>query len=103
MHTYLRTKMHVYLTLHIALTLLHRPFSSCLIMRSMSKAAFPVAFVRNSSSAFLSFAFNASSPALFTRPHLSHIPIRSATDRFVHLGMNSAATLVLPAPKISLK
>lgn len=81
----------------------HRPFCNCAIMRSMSRAELPVAFVRRSSSMLRSFAFSASSPAFETMPHLIHISARSATVRFVHFGMKSEATFGLPAPRLSLK
>jgi hypothetical protein len=46
---------------------------------------------------------NASSPALATMPHFTHISMRSETGRLVHLGMKVAASLVFPAPRTSLK
>lgn len=83
--------------------MLHRPFCSCAIIRSISSISFPEAFVRNSSNAARSLALSASSAAFTAIPHFTHISIRSAGVRVVHLGMNTDATRGLPAPSISLK
>ena len=59
--------------------------------------------IRTLSNNALFFAFTASSPALTTSPHLIHISTLSCTLNPVHFGINTLATLVFPAPRISLK
>lgn len=72
------------------------------IILSISASWGPVALSRSCSRVFMSLAFSASSPALLTNPHLTHISIRSSGLRLVHLGTNEAASRVLPAPSTSL-
>jgi len=81
----------------------HRFGRSCAIILSISPTALPLALLLNNSNAFTSLAFDASSPALTTMPHFTHISIRSVTGRVVHLGMNVEASFVLPAPRICVK
>lgn len=75
---------------------------SWLIIRSISEAAGPEALPRSSSRVLKSLALRASSPAFTIIPHLTHISTLSSTGRLVHLGTNSEASFVFPAPKISL-
>lgn len=73
-----------------------------MIILSISESCDPVALSLKSSSVFISLALRASSPALFTNPHFTHISTRSAGLRFVHFGMNVEASFVFPAERISL-
>lgn len=75
---------------------------SCAIMRSISETAGPDAFVLSTSRVLTSLALRASSPAFTISPHFTHISIRSSTGRCVHLGIKVDASLVFPAPRISL-
>ncbi len=76
---------------------------SCFRNLSISNWVCPVALDRNTSSALTSFARNASSPALVTMPHRTHMSMRSAGERLVHLGIKREATFELPADRHSLK
>lgn len=75
---------------------------SCAIMRSISETAGPDAFVLSTSRVLTSLALRASSPAFTISPHFTHISIRSSTGRCVHFGIKVDASLVFPAPRISL-
>lgn len=81
----------------------YRPLFNIPIIRSISICWPAGALLLSSSSIARSFAFSASSPALLTMPHFSHISMRSLGGRDVHLGMKTEASLGLPEARRALK